>query len=42
MTFTIKEDVTSLTLDDILDNPGIKAEISTGGFLISLAVGWIT
>jgi hypothetical protein len=39
MTFTIKEDVTSLTLDDILDNPGRKAEISTGGFLINLAFG---
>jgi hypothetical protein len=39
MTFTIKEDVASLSLDDVLDNPGRKAEISTGGFLLNLAVG---
>jgi hypothetical protein len=39
MTFKIAEDVTSLTLDDVLENPRRKAEISTGGFLLNLAVG---
>jgi len=39
MTFTIKEDVASLSLDNVLDNPGRKAEIATGGVLLNLAVG---
>lgn len=39
MNLKIAEKLTSLSLDDVLDNPKRRAELSTGGFLINLALG---
>lgn len=39
MNFKIAEKVTSLSFDDVLDNPKRSVELSTGGFLLNLAFG---
>lgn len=39
MNLKIKEKPVSLSLDDILDDPERNVELSTGGFLLSFAVG---
>ena len=39
MNLKIKEKPSSLSFDDVLDNPKRSVEISTGGFLLSFAVG---
>ena len=39
MNLKIVEDVTSLSFDEVLDDPKRKIELSTGGFLLNLALG---
>jgi hypothetical protein len=39
MNLKITEDVTSLSLDDVLDNPNRGVELTTGGFLLNFALG---
>ena len=39
MNLKIAEKVTSLSFDDVLDNPERRVELSTGGFLLNLAIG---
>ena len=39
MNFTIAEDVESISIDEVLDDPGRKSEFSTGGFLFNMGIG---
>lgn len=39
MTLKIKEKTGSLSFDDVLDNPARSVNLTTGGFLLSFAVG---